>query len=109
MIGVPAAVNEDGDIVFNVKAGAAIPLKFEDADGNPRDMTGSTVKFYADNGYSVQLAETVDTDTLLLSLSGTAFTGLVNKVGNFVVVDEGVNPFQEVWSGKIVITGWSTT
>jgi hypothetical protein len=106
MMGSQDIVDADGNICFHVKAGAKIPVQFQNEDGSPRDMTGSEIFFETDDGTRVQLQETDNSDVLMIVLQGSAFTGYVNKIGQFVVLDEGVTPPEELWAGKLAITGW---
>lgn len=106
MIAAPSPVSEDGDIRLHVKAGISIPLEFVDENGDPRDMTGNPVFIEIEDGTRSALSATNDSHILALVLNGSSFSSYVGKSLKFVVLDEGVTPKDEIWSGKIIITGW---
>jgi hypothetical protein len=107
MINMPSPITEDGDIVLHAKAGLRIPVFFQQENGAPRDMTGTTVKFYVQGSSTILLTAGTSIDELILEIPVGFYNTLIGKKADFALVDETAVPANDLWSGVLFVTGFA--
>lgn len=107
MINMPSPITESGDILLHAKEGLRIPVSFQNLDGTPRDMTGTTVKFYIKGGPTILLGLGSTPDELVILIEKGACNALLNKRVDFALVEETVDPPSLLWSGIITVGGFA--
>jgi hypothetical protein len=99
---IPPPVDQNGDITVPRKGGLLIPVRMQDADGNPIDLTNVPLRFVA--GTRVDKMLEVDTSFAggkMLTLTEDECNDFSTRWTSFSLLDVTTTPGVEVWPGKI--------
>lgn len=100
-------VDQQGNIAIHGRSGASMTLKFQLADGQPRNVSGASIFFEVHNVLRVALGagQTNDERTLILSRAQVALLSGAPRIFDFV--DESGTVPEVFWSGNVRVFGFT--
>jgi hypothetical protein len=112
-INQPDVVDEYGNISVHGREGLNLPISFQDADGNPRDVSLTPLFFEVKGKFRKALETGVTNDVRALVLTQAEVSGIGTTPVMFALIDEsnvvGGDVIPDVlWEGKISYRGYTS-
>lgn len=99
-------IDENGNMQLHAREGGIAVLEFQEDDGTPRDMTTAQV-FFEVPGFRKELSAGEQPSQRILIINRGDLVNFLNKVSDFIILDETGAVPHVIIEGKVVVTGWS--
>ena len=106
-IQAPTTLDSRGNLSIHAQQGANILIEFFNDANAPVDMTGRTVVFETQNSIRITLVAGTNSNEMILPILQGDLDAVLNKVTNFVVLDETDAVHELLWQGQITVRGWA--
>lgn len=99
-------IDDSGNMHLHAREGGIAVFDFQEDDGTPRDMTGAQI-FFEVPGFRKALTTGEAPSQLILTLERGDLNSYINKVTDFIVLDETGEVPHVIVEGKLVVDGWA--
>lgn len=101
-------VDNLGNMAIHGRSGATLALKFQAADGTPRNVSAAALFFEVEGAFRVALAAGASNDERVLSLTRAQVLTIAGTPRRFALCDETATVPDVLWSGEIKLFGFTS-
>lgn len=103
---IPPFIDSSGNMHLHAREGGVAVLTFKDANGDSRDVSASEMFFEVAGFRKALEPHDTDDDKQVLIIERGELNSYLNKISEYVILDEtGLVP-EVIIGGRVAIVGW---
>lgn len=98
-------IDADGNMRLHAREGGVAVIEFQEDDGTPRNVENASI-FFEVEGFRKELSEGEATNQKILVLERGDLAAFLDRVTDYIILDETGDVPHVIIEGKVIISGW---